>query len=133
MRVIPQPDSAPVRPEAAPHSVNGPAPVRFIREAVRNSPWIVIAATAHLIGIAALSVVYVRSHDHTEIDTATALRITNPTLQEPDVPVDVPELVRPEVPEPKHPVAEGPPTSEPEVVMPGETTSGSEEIGRAHV
>src|SRR5262245_7960450 len=110
MRVIPQPDTGPVRPEAAPHLRNGPAPIRFIREAVRNSPWIVIAATAHIIGIAALSVVYVKSHEKTEIDTATGLRITNAKPVEEDVPAEASELVRPEVPEPKNPIVEGPAT-----------------------
>jgi hypothetical protein len=75
MRVIPQPGSGPVRPEAAPHSVNGPAPVRFIREAIRNSPWVVIAATAHIIGIAVLSVVYVATHQPTQVETPGVVSI----------------------------------------------------------
>ena len=122
MRVIPQPESGQVRPEAAPHSDNGPAPIRFIRETVRNSPWIVIAATAHLIGIAALSVIYVQSHAPKDVASGGTFGVTSKKAADPidAAPVEAPDLNRREVPQPRNPVEDGPPTHEPEVVIPDE-------------
>jgi len=62
-----------VRPQfvapAAPISVNGAGPVRFIRGAIRNSPWVVMAVTAHVLGITVLSVMYVTTHREPSVDT----------------------------------------------------------------
>jgi hypothetical protein len=66
MRAIPKPVPGPARPVvAAPPPVNGTGPIRFIRGAIRNSPWVVIAVTAHAVAIAVLSVIYVKTHEPT--------------------------------------------------------------------
>jgi hypothetical protein len=93
MRVIPKPVSGPARPlVAAPPLSNEAGPIRFIRGAVRSSPWVVIAVTAHVVAIAVLSVIYVRSHDATPgIDRTLTVGIVHHVVEE-----EVPEQKPPE-------------------------------------
>ena len=52
MRVTHEEPRAPGRPDAAVPTSNGAHALGFIRGAIRNSPWIVIAVTAHVIALA---------------------------------------------------------------------------------
>jgi hypothetical protein len=95
MRTIPKPLPGPARPDVgAPPLSNEAGPVRFIRGAVRNSPWVVIAVTAHAVAIAVLSVIYVKSHQEAPgLDTVTTTRFVEPVAEE-DPPVQKPvELI----------------------------------------
>jgi hypothetical protein len=74
MRVIPKPEPGPARPQlalpATPSLVNGTGPIRFIRGAIRNSPWVVMAVTAHMVAFAVLSIVLVATRGTAKADTA---------------------------------------------------------------
>jgi hypothetical protein len=63
-------------------SLNAGGPFRFVRGALRNSPWIVIAVSAHVVGIALLSVVYVASHTARVDAGAGTVGIRNAGLEE---------------------------------------------------
>jgi hypothetical protein len=69
MRVISKPAEGPARTEfsqsSAPLPVNGTGPIRFVRGAIRNSPWVAMAVTAHILGITVLSVMYVTTKKET--------------------------------------------------------------------
>ncbi len=52
--------------------------VGFIRGAIRSSPWVVIAVTAHVVGIAALSLMYVKSHAEPPVERQTSVRYNPP-------------------------------------------------------
>ena len=100
MRVHSRPPMGPSRPaDAAPHAAAAPAftnatgPLRFIRGALRNSPWVVIAISAHVVGITLLSVLYVTSHEA----PAQVAQIGRVALHDRPVEEDAPELLVPEV------------------------------------
>jgi len=93
MRVIPKGPSGPARPQlvlsAAPVSsvFDEGGPIRFVRGAIRSSPWVVIAVTAHVLGLAVLSVVFVSTHREARADTErlTAKIVTHAGDDEPAV------------------------------------------------
>jgi hypothetical protein len=135
MRVIPKPVSGPARPVvAAPPLLNEAGPVRFIHGAIRNSPWVVIAVTAHVVAIAILSVIYVKTHDATPaLDTVTKTRIVEREAQDDPLPDPVQPLIDwSKVPAAQSDKDAGPPNPD-EVVIPdadagrpGEITSATD-------
>jgi len=86
MRVIPRPVPGPARPQfeepAAPLPVNGAGPIRFIRGAIRNSPWVVMAVTAHIVGITVLSVVFVATHGAEKADVPTVMKMRDRVVED---------------------------------------------------
>ena len=99
---------------------NEPGPVRFIRGAVRNSPWVVIAVTAHVAAIAVLSVIYVNSHKAQPPETVGTVAFRERPSQEPDdeFALPPPTFERHVVPE-RAEAGEAGPENPVEVVIPG--------------
>src|SRR5262249_1285424 len=76
------------------HLSNEAAPIRFAKNAVRNSPWLVIAFTVHAVGIAVRSVIYVTRDARKEDDAKFSTVLREARVEEPE-----PELVLPKPPE----------------------------------
>ena len=77
-------------------------PIRFLRSAARNSPWVVIAVALHAVIIAAMSIVYLTSHAKEAKPTDT--KVTLSEARKPEV-VQPPEVIERKAP-PKNEEAE---------------------------
>jgi hypothetical protein len=72
--VDPEEDLEP-EPQVAQAAPEGFNPVGFVRAAIKNSPWIVIAIVVHVIIFAILSVWYIQSHKPTEDKSVTVVAV----------------------------------------------------------
>ncbi len=97
MRVIPKFEADAARPQFVPPSepvlrpFNETGPIRFIRGAVKNSPWVVMAVTGHVIGLAVLSVVCITSSKAVHADTPTTMGIHKAQAEEDEVVAELPK------------------------------------------
>lgn len=129
MRTIPEPPAGSERPDGASPPSNGAGPVQFIRGAVRNSPWIVIAVTAHVVVLAVLSVIYVSSPRPEPVETpATVKQVARAPEEAEPVKVEAPQIIDPRA-VPEAPSAkEAGPVNPDEVVIPDATAGRKGEI-----
>ena len=84
MRTITEPSLGRARPQSASESpsFNAAGSIRFIRGAIRNSPWVVIAITAHVVALTTLSVIYAKSHRPQKIETALVTRMVERAVED---------------------------------------------------
>jgi hypothetical protein len=76
-------------------------PVALLRTAIRNSPWLVIAIVVHVIAFAGLSIMYVATHNAKKEERQSAVAISAPKEEEPEVEVKQEEVIeRDSVPKP---------------------------------
>ena len=64
-----------------------------IRNAAKNSPWLVIAVGIHVVIFAALSVVYVKRQFEKKDDAPASVTITRPAIEQVDTPPPPPEVI----------------------------------------
>ncbi len=63
----------------------GPNPVEFVRNAARNSPWVMIAIALHLIVIAGAAIFYTASHGPKKEEETTTMQLSKPRAAEEDI------------------------------------------------
>lgn len=68
-------------------------PVRMVRVAIKNSPWVVIAIMAHIVIIAVMSVMYIRESRKKEETSVTTVGISPKSLESLDPVVQPPEVI----------------------------------------
>jgi hypothetical protein len=60
-------------------------PVEFVRNAARNSPWVMIAIALHLIVIAGAAIFYTATHSQKKTDEGTTIQIAKPRAEEDEI------------------------------------------------